>query len=83
MASGRFRDSRHAEERKVQRDVDLHDVEKVIKTGWHEPGEDRYKEEHESWSYAIRGKTVDGIDIRVVVAFDDEDYLVVVTARPP
>ena len=83
LAGGRVRDSRHAEERKVQRDVDIYVVEKVITTGWHEAGEDRYKEEHGSWTYAIRGKTVDGVDIRVVIAFDEEDFLVIVTARPP
>ncbi len=83
MVAGRFRDSRHAAERKAERDVDLFDIQKVIGTGWHEPSEDRFKEEHDSWTYAIRGKTVDGVDIRIVVAFDEEDFLVVVTARPP
>ena len=83
LDNGRFRDSRHAEERKAERDVDVFDVEKVIRAGFHEPSQDRYKEEYQSWTYAIRGKTVDGVDIRVVVAFDEEDYLVIVTARPP
>lgn len=83
LASGRLRDSRHAEERKAEREVDFYDVQKVIQAGFHEPSQDRYQEEHQAWSYAIRGKTVDGVDIRVVVAFDEEDYLVIVTARPP
>ncbi len=83
LASGRYRDSRHAQERKLERGVDLQDVEKVISTGWHEPSRDRYLDEHEAWSYSIRGKTVDGDDIRVIVAFDEEDCLVIVTARPP
>lgn len=83
MARGRFRDSRHAQERKAERDVDLYDIQKVIGTGFHEPSEDRYQQEHQSWSYAIRGRTVDGVDIRVVIAFDEEDSLVIVTARPP
>lgn len=83
LAGGRFRDSRHAEQRKEERGVDFFDIERVIKTGWHEAREDRYKEEHGSWTYAIRGNTVDGMEVRIVIAFDEEDYLVVVTARPP
>lgn len=83
LASGRFRDSRHAGEKKQERDIDFYDVERVIKTGWREASEDRFKTEHQSWTYAIRGRTLDGVDVRIVVALDEEDYLVIVTARPP
>lgn len=29
------------------------------------------------WTYAIRGQTIDGIDIRIAVAFDEDGMLII------
>ena len=43
-------------------------IEYILKQGHHEARKDRFNNEHSSWDYAIKGKTVDGKILRVVVA---------------
>ncbi|HEX4838918.1 MAG TPA: DUF4258 domain-containing protein [Rhabdochlamydiaceae bacterium] len=74
---GRYYDTRHAMQRKAQRDVALTDVLYVLRKGYHEKKKDEFKPEHNSWNYAIRGKTIDGRDIRIVIAFDENDMLII------
>lgn len=83
LESGRYRDTRHAADRKEEREITLMDVKHAIREGWHERARDRFQEEYDSWSYAIRGKTVDKRDLRVIVAFEpdpDGELLLLVTA---
>lgn len=32
------------------------------------------------WNYAVRGKTLEGLDLRVIVSFDKERDLLIITA---
>jgi hypothetical protein len=68
--------SQHARERMAERDIDLPEVTYVLRNGWHEKRKDAYQEPYQSWNYAVRGKTVDSRELRIVVSFD-EDMLVV------
>jgi hypothetical protein len=45
----------------------------------HEARKDSYSEEFQAWDYAIRGKTLDGRNLRVVVAIVAPNILVVTT----
>lgn len=59
------------------------EIKAVIESGWHEKARDRYQTEHSAWSYAVRGKTVDGRALRVMISFvPDEkgELLLLVTA---
>ena len=49
----------------------------VIRDQGHESGKDEYKQEHRAWSYSMRGKTVDGRPLRIVVSFDADDLLII------
>ncbi len=44
---------------------------------WHEKAKDQFSERYESWNYAIRGKTIDLRELRVVVSFDENNMLVI------
>src|SRR3990172_1244826 len=79
IANGQYRDTRHASERKGERSISLLEVRQVIGSGWHEKSKDEFKTEWQTWNYAIRGKTVDGRELRVAVSFDEEDYLLIIT----
>ncbi len=81
VASDAFRDSRHTgAERRPERGISLEEVRQVLEGGFHEAARDRYEVSHRAWSYSIRGRTLDDRDLRIVVAFDeDDDYLVLVT----
>jgi hypothetical protein len=77
----RYRDTRHAFDRKRERQIILPEIRQVIDAGWSEKSNDEFKPEHQSWNYAIRGRTVDGRELRIAVAFEEGDtLLVIVTA---
>lgn len=80
LAGGHYRDTRHAAERKDERSISLPEVRQVIESGWHEKSKDEFKTEWQAWNYAIRGKTVDGRALRIAVSFDEEDWLLIITA---
>lgn len=70
---GRIIDTRHSKCRQGERLVTFPEIMQVLETGWHEKNKDEWKEEYNTWNYAIRGKTLDGIELRVPVFFDDKD----------
>jgi len=74
---GRYYDTSHAMQRKVQRKISLPYVLHVLKNGYHEKKKDEYKPEYNDWNYSIRGSTIDGKDIRIAVAFDEDDMLII------
>ena len=80
LAEGRYRDTRHAASRKEERGISLPEIRQVIDGGWHEKSKDEFKQEWHAWNYAIRGKTVDGRELRIAVSFDEEDHLLLITA---
>lgn len=71
----------HAIERQIQRKVSLRDIVFVLMHGFHEEGKDQFDVRRQSWRYAIRGKTPDNMDVRVVVAI--ENMVVVITVIKP
>lgn len=79
---GRLREAFHASERKAERKITRQEYQYVLKKGYHEKRKDEYRPEYNAWSYAIRGKTLDDRDLRVVVSFEideDQELLLIVT----
>jgi len=79
IAAGDFLDTTHVVARRTERFISRPEILQVLRSGWHEKNKDQYREEYESWNYAIRGATVDGRELRIVVSFE-EDRLLIVTA---
>lgn len=69
--------SNHAFDRLQDRTVTTLEVKHVVRNGELEPGKHEYSKEHGDWAYAVRGKTIDGRNLRVCVAI--KDNLLVVT----
>jgi hypothetical protein len=69
--------SSHANERMWEREIVKPEVEAVLVHGHHEARKDQFNERHHAWDYAIRGKTVDGRSLRIVVAILGRGLLVV------
>ena len=67
----------HALQRIKEREVTFLEVRQVLRTGFHEKRKDAFKEEHNSWNYSVRGKTIDKRNLRIVVSFDEDDMLVI------
>ena len=80
MRAGRFRDTRHATERKQERDITILEIHQVVDSGYHEKSKDEFKVEWQAWNYAIRGRTIDRRELRVAVSFDEEGFLLIITA---
>ncbi len=78
--SGRYRDTTHATIRKNERKIILPEIIYVLTTGRHEKSKDRIDEAFDSWNYAIRGWTLDRKDLRIIVSFDEDRDLLIITA---
>ena len=81
VTSGRYRILPHARQRCTERDVAAADIENAMERGHHVAARDRFDEPNASWSYCFEGKSIDGEDLRVVVAF--EDWMLIVTVIRP
>lgn len=78
IALNRYRFTRHTLDRLKQRSFELHDVIYVLSSGFHEEEKTLFNTQSQSWNYAIRGKTLDGTDARVIVAFEKD--MIIITA---
>lgn len=76
-----YRESRHAMERQVERDIELPDILFVLKHGYHEKQKTSFDETFQTWKYAVRGKTLEGLDIRIIIAFDEDGMLIITVMR--
>lgn len=61
----------------VERELELSDVLYVLKHGYHEKRKTTFDEVFQTWKYAIRGKTIDTVDVRIIIAFDEDDMLII------
>lgn len=77
---GKYRDTYHARLRQKERSITLLEILHVLNTGRHEKSKDTFDLAFTAWNYAIRGDTIDGKDVRVVVSFDEERDLLIITA---
>lgn len=49
----------------------------LLFTGYEEKSKTRFDQANNAWKYAIRGKTVDGIPVRVVVVIEENGMLII------
>lgn len=76
-----YRFSDHGYERKIERYAALPDILKVLRNGYHEKQKDEWKPEFNAWNYAIRGKAIDGNELRIAVSFEENGLLIVTVIR--
>ena len=80
IRSGKYRDTIHSTKRQRERKIILPEIIHVLNTGRHEKNKDRIDEAFNTWNYSIRGLTIDQKDLRVIVSFDEEKQLLIITA---
>lgn len=76
--SGDYRPTEHAFQRMDERDVDLTELDYVLRKGSHVKKHDEWKEEFKDWNYGFCGKTFDGKRIRLAIAFANAILIVTV-----
>lgn len=78
IQSGHYLDTRHAIKRQLERKITRPEILYVLKHGYHEKRKDQYDQKFQTWNYAIRGKTLDKKELRIIITFM-EDYLLIIT----
>ncbi len=68
----------HALMRQEQRSICLPDVLYVLVNGRHEQEKDIFDVKYQRWKYAIRGRTVNASDLRIIVAFHEKMAIITV-----
>jgi hypothetical protein len=77
ILQGHYLYSKHALDRQQEREITRPEVLQVLNGGYHEKAKDAYAEAFKAWNYAVRGKTLDGRELRIAVSFDDNGLLIV------
>lgn len=77
LDAGRYFDTRHAVQRQKERGILRPEVLYVLQRGHHESRKDHYEKRFQAWNYAIRGKTLDKRELRVIVSFDKNNMLII------
>lgn len=80
LDTGRFLDTVHTTQRQTERQITRPEMLYVLRHGWHEKRKDVFDTRYQAWHYAIRGKTVDGRQLRVVVSFEADTQMLIITA---
>lgn len=57
------------------------DILEVLETGYHEKKKDEFRVDFQSWNYAVRGKTIDGDELRIAVYFEEEMVMIATVIR--
>ncbi len=77
IEEGHYLDTRHAIERQDERRIARPDILHVLKNGYHEKKKDKFDTFFSAWNYAVRGKTVDRKELRIIVSFDENGMLII------
>ena len=75
MLSGTYYFTDHGDKRsKTRKKVNDLEIIKILKSNdkWHEAKKDKYEKGNADWNYHIRGKNINGDQIRIVISFDKD-----------
>jgi hypothetical protein len=78
LLNGTYILAKHALQRQMQRQINLPDVLYVLEFGRHEETKDSFDVKRQAWKYAVRGRTLTKIELRIIVAFQDEMVIITV-----
>ena len=68
----------HAIEQQVERNIKMPDILRILEYGRHESSKDIFDVKNQCWKYAIRGRTLRGFDLRVIVRFREKMAIITV-----
>ena|SRR5271170_3613991 len=77
IEEGRYLDTRHATQRRAERNVTRPEYLHALLNGYHEKRKDKFEEAYKAWNYSIRGKTIDARALRVIASFDENNMLII------
>ena len=77
IVTGQYLYSNHCLLRQVERKIIRQEILFVLKNGWHEKANDTYDQKKLLWKYAVRGRTIDNRDLRIIVSFNSAKMLII------
>lgn len=77
IEQGKYQFSKHALDRVVERGIDIQTTKNVLLNGYEEKRKTKFDKENNKWKYAIRGTTIDGLPVRIIVAIDEYGALII------
>lgn len=77
LETGKYFQSIHFIEMMEERNVSFPDSIHVLRNGNHEKKKTQFHAASNKWRYAIRGKTTENVEIRVVITFDDDNMVII------
>lgn len=78
VETGSYLIREHALQRLGEREISLKDALYVLTHGYHEKLKTTFDTVFKTWKYSIRGKTRDGVEIRIIVAFVEKMAIITV-----
>jgi hypothetical protein len=86
IAMGEYIFLNHAKQRLKDRsiiDIDVLDIleGKKDRNRRRNKSKDKYELGHKDWNYCIEGSNLDGIKIRIIISFDEDNVLVITVIR--
>ena len=77
IAQGKYLDTRHSIKRQSERNITRYEVLQALTSGFHEKRKDVFDLRFKEWNYAIRGKTIDRKDLRIIISFDQANMIII------
>ena len=77
LENGDYLDTFHSNLRQRERMISRMEIIQILRSGWHEKAKDRYDKHHQAWNYAVRGKTIDDRELRIIISFEGVQLLIV------
>lgn len=74
----RYRITNHARQQQERRKITVPEIEFVLTNGFHEKDKTLFDSKLQTWKYAIRGKTIDAIELRIIIAFEENMAVITV-----
>ena len=78
VESGFIETPQHQRDRATERNVTSRDIAHCLAVG-RVAREPEWNDRHQEWRYRIEGEDIEGVELTLIAAFEDEETLVVVT----
>ena len=78
---GTYRETRHSAEDRSYRNVSDDDIQFMLRGPWKLSGEPEWEEMHKNWKYKLSGHDIEGDDLVLVVAINEEEQMITVITK--
>lgn len=78
---GTYRETHHSAEDRSYRNVSDDDIQFMLRGPWKLSGKPEWDEVHRNWKYKLSGQDIEGDDLVLVVAVNEEEQMITVITK--